>query len=309
METTIIGRSDLRVSRLGFGCWQLGGHGWQYTDQKAITEAIGSALEQGINFFDTADVYGLGESEKLLAETLAAHPFGKNAVVATKFGVRNNEHGSFYDNSEAWILEAVEGSLKRLKRETIDLYQIHWHDGKRPLDDIFADLEKLREQGKIRWYGISNIPPSSIAKLPDGLASFTLKYSLVQRESEAEIISAKNLSFIAWGSLTQGLLAGKYNRYSVFSSDDIRSRANSLFAEKNWDYYDPVLEKLKEIAKQNDKTMSQVALRFVLDYIPSSIVLAGIKNMAQLHENAGALGWHLSQQDVAQLAEISERKI
>lgn len=309
METTIIGHSDLRVSRLGFGCWQLGGYGWQDTDQKAITEAIRSALELGINFFDTADVYGLGESEKLLAETLATHPLGKNAVVATKFGVRNNENGSFYDNSKDWILEAVEASLKRLKRETIDLYQIHWHDGKRPLDDIFADLEKLREQGKIRWYGISNIPPSSIVKLPDGLASFTLKYSLVQRESEAEILSAKNLSFIAWGSLTQGLLSGKYNRYSKFMESDIRSRVDSLFAEKNWDYYEPVLEKLKEIAEQNGKTMSQVALRFVLDYIPNSIVLAGIKNMAQLRENSGALGWHLSQRDVVQLAEISERKI
>ncbi|NBX02494.1 MAG: aldo/keto reductase [Alphaproteobacteria bacterium] len=309
METSLIGCSDLCVSRLGFGCWQLGGHGWQNTDQKAIVDAIEGALELGINFFDTADIYGFGQSEELLAQTLALHPLGKEAIVATKFGVRNGENGSYYDNSKGWIMEAVEGSLYRLRRETIDLYQMHWHDAKRSLDDIFADLEKLREQGKIRWYGVSNIPPSAINNAPDGLASFTLKYSLVQRDAEAEILATNKSSFIAWGSLTQGLLSGKYNRNSKFADDDIRSRATSLFAEKNWDYYEPVLTKLQEIAENNNKTMSQVALRFVLDYVPNSIVLAGIKNMHQLSENAGALDWHLSANGVAQLVKISEQKI
>lgn len=309
METSIIGRSDLCVSRVGFGCWQLGGHGWQDTDQQEIIKAINQALEIGVNFFDTADIYGLGQSEELLAQTLDAHPLGKTAIVATKFGVRSGANGSYYDNSKSWIFEAVEGSLRRLKRKTIDLYQVHWHDEKRPLDDIFADLEKLREQGKIRWYGISNISPSDMNYLPDGLASFTLQYSLVQRAAEAEILSMKELSFIAWGSLTQGLLSGKYNRNSKFEKNDIRSRADSLFAEKNWDYYESVLAKIREIADNNNKPMSQVALRFVLDYMPNSIVLAGIKNVAQLGENCGALGWHLSVGDVAKLKEISERKI
>lgn len=309
METTIIGSSDLRVSRLGFGCWQLGGHGWQGNDQQAITDAICSALELGVNFFDTADIYGMGASESLLGQTLASHTSGKNAVVATKFGVRRGEQGSFYDNSREWIAEAVEASLRRLRRETIDLYQIHWHDGKRPLADIFSDLEKLRKQGKIRWYGISNIPPSAldIKNIPAGLAGFTMKYSLVQRENEQEILQAQQggkLSFIAWGSLTQGVLSGKYNRHSVFAGDDIRSRADSLFAEKNWDYYEPVLAKLKDIAEENNKTMSQAALRFVLDYMPESIVLAGIKNADQLQENVGATDWHLPAETIKELAKI-----
>ncbi len=312
METSLIGHSDIRVSRLGFGCWQLGGHGWQDNDQKLIVKAINDALERGINFFDTADIYGLGESERILAETLAAHPLGKNAVIATKFGVRNGAQASYYDNSHEWLMEAVESSLRRLKRETIDLYQVHWHDGRRPLDDIFADFEKLREQGKIRFYGISNIMPSSINNAPRGLASFTLKYSLVQRDHEHEILSAqkeKGLSFIAWGSLAQGLLSGKYNRGSIFKNDDIRSRPGSLFDTKNWDYYEPVLTKLKEVARQYNRSISQLALRFVLDYIPGSIVLTGIKNPSQLAENAGSLEWNLSKNDIAAIAEAAERNI
>ncbi|MEZ5690639.1 MAG: aldo/keto reductase [Rickettsiales bacterium] len=316
MEYTLIGKSDLKVSRLGFGCWQLGGHGWQDIDQKEIEKAIHSALDMGINFFDTADIYGLGESEKNLARTLAKHPLGKNAIVASKFAVRQKNDGStYYDNSKEWMFEAVEGSLKRLERETIDLYQLHWHDGKRPLDDIFTDLEILREQGKIRWYGISNISPLDIDSVdidsdntPEGLVSFTMKYSLAGRENEQEIKKAteeKNLGFISWGSLAQGLLSGKYNRNSVFSESDVRSRESSLFSQDNWDYFEKLLDKLQKIATDNNKNMAQTALRFVLDNIPKSIVLTGIKNNRQLTDNAGCLNWKLGNESLRELKDIS----
>lgn len=311
MDTTIIGKSDLSVSRLGFGCWQLGGHGWQDNNQKEIIHAIGLALDLGINFFDTADIYGLGTSETLLSQTLAAYPLGHKAVVATKFGVRRREQETFYDNSKTWIFEAVEDSLKRLNREVIDLYQLHWHDGVRPLQDIFEDLETLRKQGKVRWYGFSNVSPGLIDQknFPKGLVSFSMEYSLVQRQNELEIMKAQalqNLSFIAWGSLTQGLLSGKYTRESVFAQNDIRARADSLFAKKYWDAYEPVLDKVRAIAHKTQKSMSQVALRFVLDKFPNSIVLAGIKDASQLTENEGILNWCLSSDMVCELTNMSE---
>jgi aryl-alcohol dehydrogenase-like predicted oxidoreductase len=313
METVILGNSDLRVSRLGFGCWQLGGHGWQENNQSAIIDAINSALEAGLNFFDTADVYGLGMSETLLGETLAKHPLGKQAVISSKFGVRRNGGETFYDNSREWLQESIDASLKRLKRETIDLYQIHRHDGKRPLSDTFEDLENLRAQGKIRWYGISNIDPANLdmKNLPEGLVSFTLEYSLIKRGLEQAIISGQKdagLGFISWGSLSQGLLSGKYNRQSVFAEGDIRSRDDSLFAAKNWDYYEPVLAALKEIATRNNKDMAQAALRWVLDSHPHSIALTGIKNRQQINDNIGALGWNLSADDIALLNNISARR-
>lgn len=311
MEIVTLGKSDLRVSRLGFGCWQLGGHGWQENNQDSIIEAINFALESGVNFFDTADVYGLGMSETLLGETINKHPMGRQAIISSKFGVRVNGERTFYDNSRSWLEEAINASLKRLKRETIDLYQIHRHDGNRPLEDTFADLENLRAQGKIRWYGISNIDPTQLdlKNLPAGLVSFTMEYSLIKNDWANTINAAINegLGFISWGSLAQGLLSGKYNRSSSFGDDDIRSRENSIFAEKNWDYYERVLAILKEIAEKYNKNMAQAALRFVLDSHPDSISLAGIKNSSQIKDNCGALNWNLSQEDIAALNDAARR--
>lgn len=305
METIKLGQSDLNVSRLGFGCWQLGGHGWQDTDAHAIGLAIGLALESGITFFDTADIYGLGESESILGNTLARHSLRDTAVIATKFGVRHNGKARYYDNSQAWIMEAAEGSLRRLKRDAIDLYQLHWHDGKRPLEDVFADLERLRADGKIRWYGISNIDPALMpADLPAGLVSFTCEYSLLQRQHEAaieQLLSSQAMSFIAWGSLAQGLLSGKYSRTSTFAAGDIRSRPESIFAPARWDTHEPVLAKLKTIAQEQGHSMAQTALRWVLDGTPNSLVLTGIKQAQQLLDNMGALGWHLTPEQLLRL--------
>jgi len=297
-----LGHSDLKVSRLGFGCWQLGGHGWQAVDKTAAVSAVHAAVERGVNFFDTADVYGLGESERLLGEALAAFP---QAVIASKFGVRIDGQGTYYDNSRAWLQEALESSLKRLKRDSIDLYQIHWHDGKRPLEDIFADLEDYRRQGKIRWYGISNIDPRNLPKTrPPGLVSATMEYSLLTRKWEKAIDG--DLAFIAWGALGKGLLSGKYNRHSVFAPEDNRSRPESLFAAPHWDRYEPILATLKQVAESHRRTMSQTALRWILDTLPNSLVLTGIKNTSQLEDNIGAVGWHLGADACAALSRAGQ---
>lgn len=298
METLTLGPSDLKVSRFGFGCWQLGGHGWQAVDQKSVVAAVHHAVARGVNFFDTADVYGLGESERLLGAALAT---SRGTVIATKGGVRVTGEGTVYDNSRTWLQQALEASLKRLGRDCIDLYQLHRHDGKRPLEDIFSDFETWRAQGKIRWYGISNVDPRALPKtLPPGLVSATLKYNLVEREWQNAI--PKNLGFIAWGALAQGLLSGKYHRESTFAESDIRSRGDSIFAEQYWDRYETLLAALKNVAAQHHHTMAQTSLRWVLDTVPNSVVLAGIKNTQQLDDNLGAMGWHLSADACAELA-------
>jgi myo-inositol catabolism protein IolS len=309
LETVMLGRSDLKVPRLGFGCWQLGGNGWQDIDCKAICAAIEHALSLGINFFDTSDIYGLGESETLLGEVLSANPLGKDAIIASKFGVRMENGKKWYDNSHDWMVKALEGSLKRLQRERIDLYMLHWPDGKRSLEEVFSDLETLRKAGKIGWYGVCNMPFTDIPEPhPPGLVSFSVELSLARRRplhEEALLKKTDAVSLIAWGGLAQGLLTGKYNRESRFDKADVRSRNNHIFVDRYWPYYESLLHMLGEAATVHDRSMAQTALRWILDSHSHSVALAGIKHSRQLDENLGALDWTLSPEWLAKLTEAS----
>ena len=155
MEYIVLKNTDLRVSRVCMGGCPMGGHGWGIVQERELVNAVHAALDRGINFYDTADTYGLGQSELTLGRALGAQRH--KAVIATKFGVRVENHVTFYDNSPAWIREACENSLRRLNTDYIDLYQVHYRDGKTPLDAVIATLEDLRREGKIRYYGISNL--------------------------------------------------------------------------------------------------------------------------------------------------------
>ena len=150
MEYLTIKNTDLRVSRLCIGGDPMGGHAWGTVNDKDLLDAIDAAIENGINFFDTADIYGLGHAEELLGKALTGRR--EKVVIATKFGVRfkNDGSGCYYDNSPKWIREAVYGSLKRLGTNYIDIYQLHWRDGITPIADVIEELEKLKKEGLIR---------------------------------------------------------------------------------------------------------------------------------------------------------------
>ena len=306
-ETTNLGGET--IPRLGFGCWQLGGHGWQDLDAKALDQSVRDALDMGANFFDPADVYGLGHSEATLGEILKSHPKGKDAIVATKFAVRFIDGKRVYDNSPEYIAIALEASRKRLQRDKIDLYQMHWHDGTTDLRVIFDALESARAKGHIQNYGVCNIDLNSWKKadLPEGLAAFSLEYSLMNRAHERNIrnMQALGLTFLSWGSLAQGLLSGKYARNHKFAADDVRSRDSSLFAERHWNRYEPILAALKTVADSLNKPMSQIALRWIMDTI-GGVALSGIKNPQQLRDNAAAFGWKLPFNAVKSLTDISK---
>jgi aryl-alcohol dehydrogenase-like predicted oxidoreductase len=292
------------VSRLGFGCWQLGGHGWGGLDAKALEDAVKTALDSGVNFFDTADVYGLGHSEEALGRLLQ----NSDAYVATKFGVRFTDGKRHIDNSDEWINTAVDASRKRLNRDCIDLYQLHWHDEKTDLRIVFDTLENLRAKKMIRHYGICNTALDWQKKdIPEGLVSFSFEYSLIRRGHEKIIRHMQDnlgLTFLSWGSLSQGLLTGRYSRDHKFPEDDIRSRAGSLFAPENWDQYDPILARLRAASAQLNQPMGRVALRWILDSM-GGIALAGIKNTEQLTDNIQAFGWKLPQDIIETLNEAS----
>jgi len=302
---------DLKVSRIGFGCCPMGQHDWGATDEHELIKAVHAAMDRGITFFDTADVYGLGTSEFVLRKALKGKR--KSAIIATKFGVRIENSRTFFDNSRKWINRAVDASLSRLGTDYIDLYQLHYWDRKTPIDETLTVLQSLRNFGKIRAFGVTNIDPynQGITQPLDGLASFSFEYSLANRLSEPVVSlnqEKSGLCFLSWGSLGQGILSGKYNSDTEFSGNDRRSRGVYVnFQGKKLAQNLRIVAYMQSILPYyKDKTLPQLAIRWILDQVPFSIALTGIKRPDQLKENFGALGWRLAREHHAKLCELSE---
>ena len=217
--------TDLTVSRIAIGGDPMGLHAWGDTNEAEMIDAVRVGMEQGINYFDTADIYGLGTAEQILSKAIGNRR--KDVVIATKFGVRRNEENTrtFYDISPVWMRKAVEGSLRRLGTDYIDIYQIHYLDGITPFDDVIDGLERLKEEGKIRFYGLSNVGAKELAMLTPyagRFCSFQNQYSLACRNYETEIrqiAETLNATPLTWGSLGQGILTGKYGRDVIMDKD------------------------------------------------------------------------------------------
>lgn len=308
MEKIRLKHTDLWVSRLCVGGCPMGGYGWGKTREKDLIEAVHAALDAGVNFFDTADVYGLGQSERTLGKALAGRR--EEAVIATKCGVRVEPGRTWYDNSPDWIMRACEGSLKRLGRDYIDLYQLHYRD-ETALDAVVETLEKLRDHGKIRYFGLSNVGKSELPELlphRGRFASLQLEYSLARRERQADLLAlAEQLEVtpMTWGSLGQGILTGKYGLDASFGQDDRRAREVYVnFHGKKLEKNLEIVKTLEKIGAERGKTTPEVAVRFLLDTLPESVAICGMKRPQQLL--TGALDWHLSQEEIAALDEISK---
>ena len=274
--------TDIQVSRIGFGCDALGEFGWSGIDSTEIISSIEVALDSGINFFDTADIYGYGRSEKNLAIALK----GKRdkAIISSKFGMRPQEGGgSYLDSSQDWIYQAVEESLNRLQTDYIDLYQLHWWDKKTNPEDIIDALEKLKEKGMIRAYGITNDYEGFFKLNTGSISSFSSQFSLIEASKYSEIKTySASSTFLSWGSLAQGFLSGKYRKYEKFEDGDRRNSGNyKSFTDKFFKHNLEVLEILDKYSSSNTNH-SALSIRWILDLLPNSIALVGIKNRKQL---------------------------
>lgn len=310
MEYITLKHSDLRVSRLCMGGCPMGGYGWGEVDEQLLLDAVHTALELGVTFFDTADTYGLGQSERTLSKAIGANR--NNVIIASKFGVRVENGKTFYDNSPEYIEKAVCASLQRLNTDYIDLYQIHYRDGKTPLHVVADKLEELKRRGMIRAYGLSNVFKSDIEEihmLSDRFVSFQDEYSLACRKNEEdirEICEQLHLTPMTWGSLGQGILTGKYDRTCTFAQNDRRSREIYVnFHGEKLEQNMRIVDELRRIAAETGKDIPSVAIRFILDYLPESVVLAGAKKPSQVSSNAGALDWHLTKEQMEKLLEVS----
>lgn len=312
MEYIRLKNSDLEVSRLCMGGCPMGGYGWgSNVREQELIDAVHTALDSGVNFFDTADTYGLGQSEMTLGKALKGRR--DKAVIATKFGVHAQQgKPTYYDNSPEWIRASVEGSLKRLGTDYIDLYQVHYRDDVTPIEVVADTLEELRKKGYIRYYGLSNISDNDLTELmplKGRFVSFQDEYSLACRKNEHDMMKLSDelsLTPLTWGSLGQGILTGKYDKNTKFDADDRRSRDIyvNFHGEKLIKNLE-IVEVMKNIADEVNKTVASVAIRFILDHLNDSVVLVGVKRPQQLLSNVEAMGWRLTEEQIELLDEIS----
>jgi aryl-alcohol dehydrogenase-like predicted oxidoreductase len=300
METIKLGKTDYQISRLGLGGCPLGGHGWGDFDREKAINTVRQAVDSGINFFDTADIYGLGNSEELLS--LALGEARHHLVIASKFGVRFDKttKQTYKDISLKYVRKALEASLKRLRLEMIPLYYVHWSDGKTPIQETVAELEKCRQEGKIGGIGLSNFTANEITEALSvaNIDAVQVQFSLVDRDaafSLFDVVQQNNITLVTWGSLAQGFLSGKYDENSVFTDNDRRSR--SYYANFHGEKLTKnlkLLQVLKEVSQETGKTLPQLAIRWLLDTNPVGSVLFGAKNAVQVKDNFNTLNWNLS---------------
>lgn len=309
MEYINLKNSDLKVSRVCMGGCPMGGYGWGDVQEQELLDAIHVAMEHGLNFFDTADTYGLGQSERTLAKGLGSKR--KDVVIESKFGVRTGGGKTVYDNSPAYIREALEGTLQRLNTDYVDIYTIHYRD-ETPIEDVVDTLVRLREEGKVRYFGLSNIHEDGLAELLPYKGMFVNcqdEYSLACRKFEADlnkVAEEMQLNPLTWGSLGQGILTGKYDRDTMFGSNDRRSRDIyvNFHGDKLMKNLD-IVDVMRTIAEAHGVSVAAVAVRYILDYLKDSVVLVGAKRPSQILGSIEATGWNLTNEEIKALDEVS----
>ena len=281
MQYNKIKNIDKEISLLGFGCWALSKHGWKDVNQGEAIKTLEKSIELGINFFDTAPIYGFGKSEEILGDILKS--IRKDMVIATKFGLRWNQWGKVTHNiSRDSILFEVEASLKRLNTDYIDLYQLHHLDNNTPLVEVFDTLNGLKDEGVIKGIGVSNLNLENLveaSKLCD-LTSIQNQYNLLQNSDKNEILpfcKKNNISYISYSTLAQGLLSEKVREGYKFSKMDIR-KFNELFHDKD------IFKKIKKL-KSPTKPIIESAFEYVLQEEVIKSILVSTTKIKHLEEN------------------------
>jgi len=292
----------LKFSRVCIGCASFSGYTYGPTTKEDCQRTVRAALEVGVNCFDTADIYGFGRSEEILGESLKA---SDNAVIITKFGVKRLGDGNdvVKDLNPKEIVERLEHSLKRLRRDFVDIYLMHWHDGKTNLDDVMEVLIHLKTTGKIRAIGCSNFEAPLLAEMHtiQEMGALQMPYNLAQLEHASLLRDAfqkKHWLTMAYNVLLQGIFTNKYDPQSHFKGTDIRARSEFFkdgAVEKNF----TILEKLKQLAVRYKKTTAQIAIRYVLDAGWIACAVVGAKTAQQAIDNANVCDFKLSDADMS----------
>lgn len=304
MRKVLLGRSGLEVSRLGFGCMGLAEfYGDPLSNAQAETLLEG-ALERGVNFLDTADMYGSGRNEEQLSGFMKKRR--EKIVIATKFAMKRGPNGEWLglSNDPKYIKQACDASLNRLGVDVIDLYYMHRRDREVPIEDSVGAMADLVRLGKVRALGLSEVSVETLKKANDvhPIAALQSEYSIVTRDMEAEVIPAcreLGVTFVAYSPLGRGLLTGTFRSEKDFDKSDYRMSANPRFADGALEKNLTLVDQIAKIAKSVDATPAQIALAWVLSKGEDIVPIPGTKKLSRLDENLGALNVRLSADNIA----------
>lgn len=308
MEYTELGNSGIEVSRIGLGTWAIGGWMWGGTDESASIETIRHAVGKGVTFIDTAAVYGMGASEQIVGRALTRHGLRDDVVLATKCGLEwSDDHQKIWRNATRQRIEKeIDDSLRRLGTDRIDLYQLHWPDPATPVEETAQALDDLRQAGKIRAVGVSNLDAAGVrafSSLAD-LHSNQPPLNLFERDAADNILptcAELGVGTVTYGALCRGLLSGRMRRDRRFEGDDLRNN-DPKFQQPRLDQYLAAVDALDAFAREHyGKDILALALRWTLDQPGHSVALWGGRTPEQLEPVNVIDGWSL---DAAALAEI-----
>ena len=315
MEYRRFGPTDMTVSALGFGCWEMGGT-YGDVDGSEIAAAVNRAIDLGVNCFDTAPAYGRGESESVLGRALGSRR--KDVVVVTKCGVGYADRPKGRDSRMVSILASVEESLRNLGTDYLDVLLIHWPDANTPFEETMHALDSLVQQGKVRAVGVSNFTLDQIRECEGYRSMDVVQYGLnmFDRRMEQEIFpycQRQGTGVMVYGPLAFGLLSGTFTAATRFGSNDWRSTGGrpgwnvGVFAEEHFQRNLQVVEELKPIASARGKGMPHLALRWVLSNPAVSVALVGMRTVQEVEDNASGLEWALSGMEMERIDDVFAR--
>lgn len=306
MEKRMLGKNGPMISVIGFGGWAIGGswgYGWGPVDDNESIRAINRAIDLGINWIDTAAVYGLGHSEEVVGRAVRGK---RNRVfIATKCGLVWDKRGAVRNNLKpSSIRKEIEASLRRLGTDYIDLYQIHWPDPSTPVEDAWETLIRIQEEGKARYIGVSNfdVPLLKRCMRIKHVQSLQPPYSMIMRKIEDEILpfcKENGIGVVAYSPLQSGLLTGRFDIRRL-APDDWR-RGSPMFREPFLSKALAFVERIRPIAARYNKTVSQLAIAWVLRNPAITSAIVGARSVNQVEENVGGAGFEIEESDMVQI--------
>lgn len=308
METLVINSIKIPASRICLGTWAIGGWMWGGTDETESIKTIHTALDRGINVIDTAPVYGFGVSEEIVGKALQQYGKRDQIILATKVGLEWQNGNVFRNSTPERIQFEIEQSLKRLRTDYVDIYQIHWPDPLVPFEKTAEAMFQLLQQGKIRAVGVSNYSPAQMDKFMTVLPIHTSQppYNLFEREIEHTVLpysEKNNITTLAYGSLCRGLLSGNMKINTEFKGDDLR-KSDPKFQAPRYQQYLNAVTALNNYARQHfDKNVLALALRWILDK-GHTIALWGARHPDQLDPVDSVMGWKLTAEDMKNIDKI-----